>query len=245
MNALLERLKNHAIPHAEQELMWMKAAAPNETILTDWVEARIQGIPLAYVLNSCAFHELELYIDERVLIPRFETEQLVNLVLKTIPENKPMTAVDLGCGSGAIALAIKRSRPNVSMVGVDASMAALEVAYINQEKYIDHPVMWVQSDWLDSIDLKQIDIIISNPPYVESDWQHPSITHEPHSALFSGKDGLDDIRKILIQTQKHHHLDIWFEHGHAHDLQPVIEQPWRITQHKDLSDQVRFSHIHC
>jgi release factor glutamine methyltransferase len=131
------------------------------------------------------------------------------------------------------------------VIAVDASMASLEVAKINQEKYASLPVMWAQSDWLGGIDLKQIDIIVSNPPYVESDWQHPSITHEPSKALFSGPDGLDDIRAIIKQTQAHHHLDIWFEHGHCQDLMPLLAKPWDIHKHKDLANQTRFSHIHC
>lgn len=239
----IQKLISAGIANAEQELYWLEDYAASQEQLAVWIEERIQGKPLAYIIGHADFYGLNLIVNQNVLIPRFETESLIDLILNHIPNDKTLNILDLGCGSGAIALALKKHRPKCNVYAIDFSMPALSVAIQNQTKYPEHTVRWIQSNWLHGIDLNHIDLIVSNPPYVESNWQHNSISHEPNTALYSGKDGLDDIKKIIQQTKDYKHLDIWFEHGHRHDLTKLIGSSWNIEKFNDLSGSPRFTHL--
>ncbi|MDG2348221.1 MAG: peptide chain release factor N(5)-glutamine methyltransferase [Gammaproteobacteria bacterium] len=243
MNKLIQKLLDSGIKNAAQEHQWLKDSAESEQQLSTWVDDRSKGKPLAYILGHVDFFGLNLTVNEHVLIPRFETETFVELFLQHTPKHKPYHILDLGCGSGAIALAIKKHLPKCNVIGLDLSLDALNVALSNQRNYPDMHVHWVQGDWLNAINLDKIDIIISNPPYVESDWQDSSIFFEPNTALYSGKDGLDDIKKIIHQASQHPHLELWFEHGHEHDLSKIISSSWNIQKFFDHSGTQRFTHL--
>ncbi|MAJ81949.1 MAG: hypothetical protein CMF41_03435 [Legionellales bacterium] len=238
MKQHLAKLKSYGIKNHSQELTWMKNHAPNASILDQWVQERCEGKPLAYILKSMDFMDLSLYIDERVLVPRPETEVMVEHIISNI-QTTDQVIVDLGTGSGCIALSLKKTFPEKTVVGVDIDQDALEVAIINQKKYEQHRVQWVVSDWLSTIDISTVDVIIANPPYVETSWKDKSIQLEPHKALYSDKDGLRDIRTIIQQVQ-YSKGKVWIEHGHQHTLSKLFNKDWNVTQHYDLNKQPRF-----
>lgn len=171
------------------------------------VKRRLDGEPLQYVLGAWGFRNLTLRVDQRVLIPRPETEQLVEGALKLLAsEHRPLVA-DLGTGSGAIALSIVNEHPTALVFATDESAAALEVARLNStslDPAESSRVRFEQGNWFEALPDSmrgQFDLIVSNPPYIG---EHEAGTvedqvadYEPHSALFSGPDGLDDLREIL------------------------------------------------
>lgn len=163
------------------------------------LERRVQGEPIAYILGAREFYGLELRVTPATLIPRPDTELLVELALQHIPEQQPCDVLDLGTGSGAIALSIAHARPHARIVAVDASQAALQVARDNQLQLGLSRVDMLLSDWYAALAGQRFDLIVSNPPYVAEQDAHLSqgdVRFEPVSALVSGADGLRDIRHI-------------------------------------------------
>jgi len=162
--------------------------------------------PIQYVLGTVNFCGLSLKVDKRVLIPRFETEELVintEDYIRKLFEKKALRIIDLGCGSGAIGLALKKKFPDSSVTLLDISEDALSVAKENA-KNLDLEVNFIQSDMFRDVD-GQFDVIVSNPPYLREDEDVEDIVkdNEPAIALYGGKDGLDDYRKILSTCSKH------------------------------------------
>jgi release factor glutamine methyltransferase len=157
------------------------------------------------------------------LIPRPDTELLVELALQRIPMRGACRVLDMGTGSGAIALTIAHERPEARVVAVDASEAALLVATENANQLKINNVRLLHSDWFSALGDEYFDLIVSNPPYIESDDVHLSqgdVRFEPLTALASGCDGLDDIRRILGAAKKHLESGGWlmFEHGYNQAL---------------------------
>ena len=183
---------------------------------------RVAGEPVAYLLGEKEFHGLALQVDARVLVPRPDTETLVDWTLDLLRDHAPAASsvLDLGTGSGAIALALKHARPDVQVDAVDASADALAVAQTNAQR-LGLDVRFIQGDWLDGIDATRpdagYDLIVSNPPYIaEGDPHLPALAHEPLSALVAGADGLDDIRRIVQAAPTHLRPNGWLllEHGY-------------------------------
>jgi release factor glutamine methyltransferase len=173
--------------------------------------------PVAYLTGTKAFYGLPLHVDARVLDPRPDTETLVEWaldVLKNIPRPQ---VLDLGTGSGAVALALQHQRPDAQVWATDASTDALAVAQANAQR-LGLPVRFEAGSWFQPLPVEiRFDAIVSNPPYVATDDPHLSaLTHEPLSALASGPDGLDDIRTIVAQAGQHlvHGGWLLLEHGH-------------------------------
>ena len=173
----------------------------------DALKRRLQGEPVAYITGRKDFFGLTLAVDARVLDPRPDTETLVDWALACLPESTPEThsprILDLGTGSGAVALALQHARPNATVWAVDASEDALAVARANAAR-LQLGVQFIASDWLSAVDVQhtgRFDLIVSNPPYVADGDPHlAALTHEPLQALTSGPDGLDDIRQIIAQA---------------------------------------------
>ena len=161
---------------------------------------RLRGVPIAYLTGQREFWTLNLKVTPDTLIPRPETELLVETALKL--GNSSRHILDLGTGTGAIALAIASERPDVQVTACDFSAAALAVAQENAQVNSIHNVHFIQSDWFSALPAQRFDMIVSNPPYIEADDPHLAqgdVRFEPLTALASGQDGLDDIRH-LIQT---------------------------------------------
>jgi release factor glutamine methyltransferase len=229
------------------------------------IQRRIAGEPIAYILGEREFYGLTLKVTPDTLIPRPDTETLVEAALGKIPassfrrksessdltplasdfrrndvhednalpiyeqndgefknnfsESLAFDVLDLGTGSGAIALAIAAHRPNVNIIAVDFSQAALKIAKQNAENLNINNVVFLQSDWFDALGEQRFDIIVSNPPYIENNDVHLNqgdLRFEPRSALASGNDGLDDIRKIIQHAASYLKPQglLMFEHGY-------------------------------
>jgi release factor glutamine methyltransferase len=161
---------------------------------------RLAGEPIAYIMGRREFYGLDLLVTPDTLIPRPDTETLVEAALAKILDNSNQSILDLGAGTGAIALAVAKHRPKANVVGVDASPAALEVAKNNAASLAITNVRFILSDWYAGLANQRFDLIVSNPPYIEQNDIHLTqgdVRFEPISALTSGADGLDDIRHIV------------------------------------------------
>jgi len=165
--------------------------------LARFVARRAAGEPLAYIVGRKEFRSLDLEVGPAVLVPRPETEHLVDAALARLESIPSPAVLDLGTGSGALALAIKSERPDACVVAVDASDAALEVARANGAR-LGLDVEWRLSDWFAAVGDLTFDAIVCNPPYVASGDPHlAGLAHEPRAALDGGPDGLDAISKVI------------------------------------------------
>lgn len=181
----------------------------------EFVQRRGRGEPVAYILGRKEFYGIELAVNPAVLIPRPETELLVDLAL----QRGFSSVVDLGTGSGAIALALKRHRPDARVVAVEASAAALAVARRNAVKHALE-VDFRHGRWFEPLAGERFALIVANPPYVvEGDPHLAGLQFEPLGALVSGADGLDAIREIVGGAPRHLHRGGWLllEHGMGQD----------------------------
>jgi release factor glutamine methyltransferase len=162
------------------------------------VQRRQRGEPMAYLRGDQEFFGLQLQVDPRVLVPRPDTETLVNWALDVLAVgSKTARVLDLGTGSGAIALAIAAQRPEAAVSATDASEDALAVARSNAQR-LALPVQFHAGSWLDAVPDQRFDAIVTNPPYIADNDPHlVALTHEPLSALTAGADGLDEIKTII------------------------------------------------
>jgi release factor glutamine methyltransferase len=185
---------------------------------------RAAGEPLAYLVGSKAFYGLQLQVDGRVLVPRPDTETLVDWALQALAgPGMPAGArvLDLGTGSGAIALALKKTRPSLDLSAVDASAGALAVARVNAI-HLGLDVRFTEGSWLENVS-GHFHLIASNPPYVaEGDSHLTALSHEPQNALTAGPDGLDDIRTIIDQAPAHLHPQGWLLLEHGYDQAAAV-----------------------
>ncbi len=203
---------------------------------------RQAGEPIAYIRGFKYFWSLRVLVTPAVLIPRPETELLVELALKAFPHSRTIKAADLGTGSGAIALAIATEHPSWEVHASDASAAALEVAQQNLRRMDARNITLVQGDWLQPLAGQRYDLILCNPPYVEEG--NPKAGHrflEPRSALLSGSDGLADLKQIVDHARDHLRPQGWLilEHGSAQGA-AVRERMKRrgysdVVTHRDLA----------
>lgn len=190
-----------------------KLDADAEARFVDWVARRRGGEPVAYILGHKEFYGVRLAVEPAVLIPRPETELLVDLAL----QRDFTAALDLGTGCGAIALALKKNRPQARVTAVDSSAAALAVAQRNGTA-LGLEVEWRHGRWFDG--LHRFDVVVSNPPYVAAGDPHlAALRFEPTAALVSGPDGLDAIREISASAREHLFAGGWLllEHGLGQD----------------------------
>jgi release factor glutamine methyltransferase len=187
---------------------------PTLRAFDDLLNRVVSHEPLAYVLGHREFFGLDFIVDSRVLIPRPETEMLVELTLEILTNDERRTQfdlVDVGTGSGAIAIAVAKNLPHAHVIGCDISCDALDVAKLNAEKHgVANRVIFVESDLLASVDIVP-SVITANLPYVtreEIDGLPPEIQeHEPRVALDGGEDGLDWVRRLLLQIAERQKTD--------------------------------------
>lgn len=214
------------------------------------IEQRLTHQPIAYILGNKEFWGLDLQVSSDTLIPRADTETLIEATLALKPANiNQCKILDLGTGTGAIALALKHECPNSEITAVDFSLGALEVAKknaINNQLNVN----FLHSNWFSALTAKDFDIIVSNPPYIEENDQHifqGDVQFEPRSALTSGKDGLDDIRLIIDQAWSFLKSDGWLVIEHGYNQAQVMQQLFsdkgyqHYQLHKDLAGNPRIS----
>lgn len=212
---------------------------------------RKMGEPIAYLTGHQEFWSLDLWVNQEVLIPRPETEILVESVLAHSTQHK-IDLLELGTGSGAIAIAIAYERPHWTILATDKSVQALALAKENAARLGVHNIQFFLSDWFESVPEIKFDMIVSNPPYLADNDSHLNegdVRFEPRSALVSGKEGLDDIK--LIASEAKHHLKskgyLFLEHGYdqAEEIRDFLSNLYyySATTQKDLSnhDRVTFA----
>ena len=216
----VELLLQHVL---KQPLAWLishgdsEATAQHSKDFFELIKQRFEGRPVAYILGYRDFWTLRLRVDENVLIPRPDTETLVEHALELIPNSQPQAILDLGTGSGAIALSIAKERPMSQVLATDKSIDALDIARHNAHENKLENVRFIDSDWFSAIETKlQFDLIASNPPYIEAEDSHlEDLSFEPDIALVSDENGIGDLRRIIEQAR--HYLvtggHIILEHG--------------------------------
>jgi len=207
-------------------------------IFQQLIEKRLTDYPVAYLLGHQAFWSLDLMVNENVLIPRPETELLVEVALDKIQSLKAPKILDLGTGSGAIALAIAVERPDALITASDYSNKALIIAQQNAQQNNIKNISFLQSNWLADIAIQPFDLIVSNPPYIKSQDKHlqQGIRHEPLDALVAGETGLDDIKIILEVAPDYMNKNAWLliEHGYDQGEEVPI-----------LMKRAGLQHAHC
>lgn len=199
--------------------------AAKETEFKALCARRQAGEPVAYLIGEKEFFGLSLQVDRRVLVPRPDTETLVHWALElALPADTRV--IDLGTGSGAIALALKHERPQWRLSALDASPEALQVARANGQA-LNLSVDWCQGHWL-AESAGPFDLIVSNPPYIADGDEHlPALAHEPRSALTAGAQGLDDLRVIINQAPSRLAAGGWLLLEHGHDQAGAVRDLMR------------------
>jgi release factor glutamine methyltransferase len=215
----------HALGHTPHDRAWLMAHDSDtldttaNTCFEAALQRRLRGEPLAYITGQQEFYGLDLRVDARVLCPRADTETLVDWALRLLaPEAR---VLDLGTGSGAIALAIKHQRPDVQMDARDLSADALAVAQANAQR-LGLEVAFSQGSWLEGLS-GAFDTIVSNPPYIRAADPHlVALANEPLQALASGADGLDDLRAIIEQAPSCLKPGAWLLLEHGYDQAQAV-----------------------
>lgn len=212
----------------------------------DLIAQRVGGVPIAYLTGNREFWSLPLNVSPAVLVPRPETEILVERALALLPQEGARSVLDLGTGSGAIALSLAHDRPHWAITGVDISPAALEIAAQNARRLKLPQVRWLLGNWFDSVPAERFHLIVANPPYLGAN--DPALTGlraEPASALIAGSSGLEAFRDIIAQAPLHLHAHGWLalEHGitQAADVAQLLQQQRfdSIRTYSDLSGRPR------
>jgi release factor glutamine methyltransferase len=215
----------------------------------DWIESRRAGAPVAYLTGEREFYSLAFKVTPDVLIPRPETELLVDVALERIPAREPSRVLELGTGSGCVAVAIAKHRPRAQVTATDVSRAALALARENAARH-GAGIEFIESDWLEALAGRRFDLIVSNPPYVAEDDPHLSqgdSRFEPRAALAAGADGLSCIRSIIAQARAHLEPGggLHFEHGYdqaARCRAMLAQASYRdVTSRRDLAGIERIS----
>lgn len=191
----------------------------------DLIARRAAGEPVAYLTGEREFYGLAFTVTPGVLIPRPETELLVDLALERLPAEKASRVLDLGTGSGCIAIAIAHARPHTRVFAVDRSTEALAVARDNARRHDLGNLTFSHGDWLTPFAGERFDLIVSNPPYVaigDPHLEQGDLRFEPALALPSGTDGLDDLRHIVAEAPAYLEPDGWLLLEHGADQQPAV-----------------------
>ncbi len=216
---------NHAwlISHAKDKL-----SDEQIDVFNALLQRRLAGQPMAYILGQREFYGLDFKTTKATLIPRPDTETLVEAALAKIATDKVISVLDLGTGTGAIALAIASQRPQAKITAVDFSAAALKVAVENSQSLKLNQVEFIESSWFSAFighPNKTFDVIVSNPPYIGENDVHLNqgdLRFEPMSALASGADGLDDIRIIIKQAPQYLNQGGWLMLEHGYDQADAV-----------------------
>ncbi len=209
------------------------------------IERLIKGEPIAYVVGFAEFYGLQFNVEKEVLIPRSDTEALIEWVLSNTAVTFSGSVLDMGCGSGAIAISIKKHRSAAEVTAIDVNEKALALTQINARKN-QTEIECIKSNWFSNID-KSFDLIVSNPPYIAEDDPHiPALQYEPRSALIADNQGYTDIEKITSSARKYlcDKGMLIIEHGHNQAnrcMQLLIDHGYsEIYNHPDLSGRSRF-----
>ncbi len=237
---------------------WPERIVSSEAALAfaGYLQRRRTGEPVAYILGQQGFWKLDLEVAPHTLIPRPETEMLVEAALELLPSFAPTTVLDLGTGTGAIALALANERAAWQVTAVDRVLEAVALAERNRQRLQLNNAKVLSSHWFDSLQDERFDLIISNPPYIAAQDPHlqsGDVRFEPDSALVAGTDGLDDLRLIVEQAPAHLNADGWLLLEHGYDQGAAVRELLsragfeKIQTRRDLGDHERitFGRLPC
>ena len=242
---VLDKPRSYLFAWPEKTLSEAQAAA-----FMALLERRQRGEPVAYLLGQQGFWTLDLQVAEHTLIPRADTELLVEAALQLADASSPLRVLDLGTGTGAIALALASERPQWAVTGVDRIESAVALAQSNQQQLQLSNVQFLSSHWFSALIGQRYDLILSNPPYIADNDPHlqqGDVRFEPLSALVSGPDGLDDLRLIIAQAPTYLTAQGWLllEHGfdQACAVRELLQQAGfiEVNSQRDLGGHERIS----
>ncbi|MFK3796651.1 peptide chain release factor N(5)-glutamine methyltransferase [Pseudomonas sp. NPDC088444] len=221
-----------------------------------YLQRRRTGEPVAYILGQQGFWNIDLEVAPHTLIPRPETEMLVETALELLSGAIPHRLLDLGTGTGAIALSLAKDRPQWSVTAVDRVAEAVELAERNRQRLHLDNARVLESHWFGAVEGQRFDLILSNPPYIADNDPHlvqGDVRFEPSTALTSGKDGLDDLRLIVAQAPAHLEPGGWLLLEHGYDqgaaVRELLNQQGfeQIQTRRDLGEHERitFGRVPC
>ncbi|MCD6045683.1 MAG: methyltransferase, HemK family [Gammaproteobacteria bacterium] len=263
---LLQFAEVQGIDKLDAEVLLAHALEKNRAYLFTWPDAlvadtvaihyqnhlkqRVRGEPIAYILGYKEFWSLPIAVSRDTLIPRADTESWVHWLLERFSNKSQLRILELGTGSGAIALALAHEKPQWKICAVDSSQAALAVARHNAKDLGCPQIEWVRSDWYQALSGLVFDVIIANPPYIAEDephWQQGDLRFEPKTALVSGNNGLKDLAHIIQQAPRYLTPSglLLVEHGYLQG--PSVESLFiaagftEVETHCDYSRQPRWT----
>ena len=231
---------------------WPERIVSTEAAVTfaTYLQRRRTGEPVAYILGQQGFWKLDLEVAPHTLIPRPETEMLVEAALELVPAFAQVQVLDLGTGTGAIALALANERQAWQVTAVDRVLEAVELAERNRQRLQLDNAKVLNSHWFSSLEGQRFDLIISNPPYIAAEDPHLAsgdVRFEPNSALVAGTDGLDDLRMIIAQAPTYLNADGWLLLEHGYDQGAAVRDLLsghgfeKIQTRRDLGDHERIT----
>jgi len=231
---------------------WPERIVSTEAALAfaGYLQRRRTGEPVAYILGQQGFWKLDLEVAPHTLIPRPDTEMLVEAALELVPAFAPAQVLDLGTGTGAIGLALANDRQQWKITAVDRVTEAVALAERNRQRLQLDNAQVLNSHWFSALEGRQFDLIISNPPYIAETDPHLSmgdVRFEPGSALTSGPDGLDDLRTIISEAPVHLSPGGWLLLEHGYDQGPAVRELLirhgfeRIQTRRDLGEHERIT----
>jgi release factor glutamine methyltransferase len=238
--SVLKRERTYLYAYPEQELSKEEADSFNKLIAL-----RSEGRPIAHITNQKEFWSLTFHITQDTLIPRPETELLVETALKYIQNDSVKNILDLGTGSGAIAIAIASERPLAKITATDTSDEALMIAKQNADRHKINNIKFKNANWFDKENTNLYDVIVSNPPYIEINDPHLTqgdVQFEPLSALASGNDGLDDLRIIIRESKIHLNKQAWLLVEHGYNQGEQVRQLFNENEYSSTSTIKDYSH---
>lgn len=215
------------------------------------LKQRQQGTPIAYITGNREFWSRDFQVTPDVLIPRPDTELLIELSLQLLPADEPARIIDLGTGSGIIAITLAAERPHAQICATDFSLAALGIARLNADKHQINTIQFYQSDWFADIPAAKFNLIVSNPPYIAEDdghLQQGDVRFEPQTALCAAEQGLADIRSIAEAARNYlepcGHLLIEHGYNQQQQVQALFKDLHydKVQTYKDLSGQPRVTY---
>jgi release factor glutamine methyltransferase len=216
----------------------------------DLIQQRSQSTPVAHLTQQREFWSLNFSVNDSTLIPRPETETLVEYILSSFDTKKQLTLLDMGTGTGAIAIAIASEKPAWEIVASELSNDALALAKLNSDSHLTNNISFIQSDWFANISRHDFNIIVSNPPYIAEDDPHllqGDVRFEPRSALTSGKTGMDAIEHICSQARNHLKNDGVLIVEHGYNQQRLVAECFikhgfsEVEQKQDLAGHIRMT----
>lgn len=247
---------NSAAPQLEAEVLLAHHLKKNRSYLRAWcdttltpeqlitfeqlIKQRQQGVPIAYLTGQREFWSRTFKVSPEVLIPRPDTEVLIELCLALIPPNKPCKLLELGTGSGIIAITLAAERPLTRIIATDYSMTALAIAQENAAMQANSTIMFYHSDWFSALPAQHFDMIVSNPPYIAEDDPHLTqgdVRFEPSCALIAAEQGLRDIKIIINKARDYlnHNGVLLIEHGY--NQQEAVQAIFAEQGYKDIKTQ--------